>query len=263
MKYSDCNFRIGSCLLFLALVLPAGESLAEPTHITVRVIAKNAQYVGDLIEGAFVTIADADSGEMLAQGKTIGNAGNPKRTMQTPRKRGEPMAAEGDAKFVATLDIDEPRFLQVTAVGPLDERFSANRASATQWIVPGKHITGGDGWVLELAGLLVSPNLAANTVALSNAAKGIPIEAEVMLMCGCPLKPGFYWDEKDYEVAAIIRRGDETVGRFPLVYAGAASEFEAKFTPQLPGVYDISVYAYHADSGNTGVGRVELTVTEN
>ena len=88
---------------------PADESLAESTQITVRVIAKNAQYVGDLIEGAFVTIADADTGEMLAQGKTIGNAGNPQRTMQTPRKRGERMAAEGDAKFVATLDIDEPR----------------------------------------------------------------------------------------------------------------------------------------------------------
>jgi len=251
------------CLLLCAVLLSADYARAEATNITVRVVARNAQYVGDLVEGAFVTIADAASGEMLAQGITSGNAGNPQRTMRTPRKRGEPIAVEGDAKFSATLDIDEPRYLQVTAYGPLVKRFTANRASATQWIVPGKHLTGGDGWVLELPGLLVSPNLAASTVPLSKASSGILINAEVMLMCGCPIKPGFYWDPKDYEVVAIIRRGEEDVGRFPLNYAGTASEFETQFTAHIPGIYDISVYAYDSASGNTGVGQVELTVTEN
>ncbi len=251
------------CLILCAILLQADFARAEATNITVRVVARNAQYVGDLVEGAFVTITDAATGEMLAQGITSGDAGNPKRTMWTPRKRGEPMAAKGDAKFAATLDIDEPRYLQVTAYGPLDKRFTANRASATQWIVPGKHLTGGDGWVLELPGLLVSTNLAASTVPLSKAASGILIEAEVMLMCGCPIKPKFYWEPKDYEVVAIVRRGDEDVGRFPLHYAGAASEFETRFTAHVPGVYDISVYAYDSASGNTGVGQVELTVTEN
>jgi len=251
------------CLLLCAVLLPADYARAEATNITVRVVARNAQYVGDLVEGAFVTIADAASGEMLAQGITSGNAGNPQRTMRTPRKRGEPIAVEGDAKFSATLDIDEPRYLQVTAYGPLVKRFTANRASATQWIVPGKHLTGGDGWVLELPGLLVSPNLATSTVPLSKASSGILINAEVMLMCGCPIKPGFYWDPKDYEVVAIIRRGQEDVGRFPLNYAGTASEFETQFTAHIPGIYDISVYAYDSASGNTGVGQVELTVTEN
>ncbi len=251
------------CLLLCAILLQFDYARAEATNITVRVLARNAQFVGDLIDGAFVTITDAASGEMLAQGITSGDAGSPNRTMRTARQRGEPMAAKGDAKFAATLDIDEPRYLQVTAYGPLDKRFSPNRASATQWIVPGKHLTGGDGWVLELPGLLVSPNLAASTVRLSKAASGILIEAEVMLMCGCPIKPGFYWDTKDYEVVAIVRRGDDDVGRFPLRYAGAASEFATQFTPQLPGVYDISVYAFDSASGNTGVGQVELTVTED
>ena len=251
------------CLLLCAILLQADYARAEPTNITVRVVARNAQYVGDLVDGAFVTITDAASGEMLAQGITSGDAGNPKRTMRTARKRGEPMAAKGDAKFAATLDIDEPRYLQVTAYGPLTKRFSANRASATQWIVPGKHLTGGDGWVLELPGLLVSPSLATSTVPLSKATSGVLIEAEVMLMCGCPIKPDFYWDPADYEVVAIIHRGADEVGRFPLGYAGVASEFETQFTARLPGVYDISVYAYDSVSGNTGVGQVELTVTDN
>jgi len=251
------------CLGLVAMALLADVAWAEPTNITVRVVARNAQYVGDLIDGAFVTIADATSGEMLAQGVTSGNAGNPKRTMRTARKRGEPMAAKNDAKFVATLDIDEPRYLRVSVYGPLDERFSANRASATQWIVPGKHVTGGDGWVLELPGLLVAPNLAASSVSLSKASSGVVVEAEVMLMCGCPIKPGFFWDPKDYEVVAIVRRGDDEVGRFPLEYAGDASEFATQITPRLPGIYDISIYAYDSTSGNTGVGQIELTVTED
>lgn len=252
-----------SCLLLFAILLQADYARAETTDITVRVVARNAQYVGDLIEGAFVTITDAASGEVLGQGITSGNAGNPKRTMQTPRKRGEPMAAKNDAKFTATLEIDKPRYIQVSAYGPLDERFSANRASATQWIIPGKHLTGGDGWVLELPGLLVAPSLAASTVPLSSTSGGVHIEAEVMLMCGCPIKPGFYWDPKDYEVVAIVVRGTKNVGRFPLRYSGAASEFESRFTPKLPGVYSISVYAYDAASGNTGVGQIKLTVTED
>lgn len=251
------------CLLLFPILLQPGFACAEPTEITVRVVARNAQFVGDLIDGAFITITDAASGEMLAQGITSGNAGNPKSTMQTARKRGEPMAAESDAKFAAILDIDEPRYLQVTAYGPLDERFAANRASATQWVVPGKNITGGDGWVLELPGLLVAPNLAASSVPLSKAAAGVVVEAEVMLMCGCPIKPGFFWDPKDYEVVAIVRRGDTEFGRIPLGYAGAASEYEAQFQTQLPGVYAITVYAYDSVSGNTGVGQIELTVTED
>lgn len=249
------------CLLLCPVLLQADYSYAEPTDITVRVVARNAQYVGDLIDGAFVTITDAASGELLAQGITEGQAGNPKRTMRTPRKRSEPMAVERDAKFVASLDIDEPRYVQVTAYGPLDERFAANRASATQWVVPGKHITGGDGWVLELPGLLVAPDVEASTVSLSKAASGIAIEAEVMLMCGCPIKPDFFWDAGDYEVVAIVDRGEDEFGRFPLQYAGAASEFEGDFRTDFPGVYDITVYAYDKRTGNTGLGRVELTVS--
>ena len=251
------------CLAIFACLLALTTTFAETTDITVRVVARNAQYVGDLIDGAFVTISDAASGEVLAQGITTGNAGNPKRTMRTPRKRGEPMAVRNDAKFEASLDIDEPRYLRVSAYGPLNERFSANRATATQWVVPGKHITGGDGWVVELPGLLVAPNLAASTVSLADAMAGVRVEAEVMLMCGCPIKPGFYWDAADYEVVAIVRRGDAEFDRFPLQYADVASEFAGEFKTRLPGVYDITVYAYNPDSGNTGVGRIELAVTEN
>ncbi|HLU04996.1 MAG TPA: hypothetical protein VKZ91_00440 [Woeseiaceae bacterium] len=236
--------------------------IAEPTEITVRVVARGAMYVGDLVEGAQVTLTDAESGEVLAQGVTEGDAGEPDRIMNAPRKRGAPMAASQDARFSATIDIDEPRYLQVTAFGPLQRRETATRTTMTQWVVPGKHLTGGDGWVLELAGFMVQADLHSSFVSLDEASKGVTVEAEVTPMCGCPVKPGFYWDADSYEVAALVKRGEAEVGRYALHYAGSASDFAGSFSLELPGVYDITVYAYDPSFGNTGVDRIELTVTE-
>lgn len=81
-------------------------------------------------------------------------------------------------------------------------------------------------------------------------------------MCGCPVKPGFFWDAGSYEVAALVKRGEGEVGRYPLRYAGSASDFAGSFSVELPGVYDITVYAYDPTTGNTGVDRLELTVGE-
>ena len=227
-----------------------------------RVIARNAQFVGDLANGAWVTIRDTETGEVLAQGKTRGAAGQPAKVMGVARKRGEAYAREADARFDASIDIKRPRHVTVSAYGPLNPRYEGNRAEQGQWIVPGRHQTGGDGWVIELAGLIVIPDVAASTVSLEDAANGIAIAAEVMPLCGCPIKPGFFWAPEDYEVAAIVHRSDAETGRFPLTYAGAPNEFETRFAPMMPGVYDVTVYAYNAGNGNTGVGTLRLTVVD-
>lgn len=247
--------------LMLSLTM-SGSVLAEPTEVTVRVIARGAMFVGDIVQGAQVTVTDAVSGEMLAQGVTAGQAGDAKRIMDVARKRGAPLAEQTDAVFSTTLDIDEPRYVQVTAFGPLQQRQSATRTSMTQWIVPGRHLTGGDGWVIELAGFFVQGNLAASTVSRAEASAGVTVEAEVFPMCGCPVKPGFYWDADSYEVAALVKRGETHVGRYPLRYADTANDFAGTFPLDLPGLYDITVYAYDRSSGNTGVDRLSLTVAD-
>jgi hypothetical protein len=76
------------------------------------------------------------------------------------------------------------------------------------------------------------------------------------------VKPGFYWDADSYEVAALVQRGETRIGRFPLPYAGSASDFAGRVSLELPGLYDITVYAYDPSSGNTGVDRLTLTVSE-
>ena len=247
------------CLLVLML---SATAFAEPTEITIRVVARGAMYVGDLVDGAQVTLADAESGEVLAQGVTEGDAGEPERIMRVARERGVPMSASRDARFDTTIDIDEPRYLQVTAFGPLGRREGATRTTMTQWVVPGKHLTGGDGWVLELAGFYVKGDLESAFINLEQAKKGVIVEAEVAPMCGCPVKPGFYWDADDYEVTALVRRGEAEIGRYPLRYAGSANDFAGGFSLELPGLYDITVYAYDPHSGNTGVDHLELTVGE-
>lgn len=130
--------------------------------------------------GALVTIRDAETGVLLAKGITSGSTGSTERIMKAT---GEvPVSDEGSAKFTATIDIDGPRLLEVTAYGPLSQRQAANRVSATQWVVPGKHITGGDGWLIELPGLagqILSPR---SHVLFGGVPQTVAIEANITMM---------------------------------------------------------------------------------
>jgi hypothetical protein len=50
--------------------------------------------------------------------------------MKTPVARGVPISDESAAKFTATIDINEPRLIEVTAYGPLVNLQAANKVSA-------------------------------------------------------------------------------------------------------------------------------------
>jgi len=62
---------------------------AEPTDITVRVISRDAKFIGSSMGGVRITNRDADTGEILAQGMTKGGTGNTNRIMIRDRKRGD------------------------------------------------------------------------------------------------------------------------------------------------------------------------------
>jgi molecular chaperone DnaK (HSP70) len=166
--------------LLLGLLYAAGPVFALPTHITIRVKTKGAKFLGTSMGGALVTIRDAETGELLAKGITSGSTGNTERIMKAPR--GVPVSDEGSAKFTATIDIDGPRLLEVTAYGPLSQRQAANRVSATQWVVPGEHITGGDGWLMELPGLAVQILSPRSHVLFEGVPQTVKIEANITMM---------------------------------------------------------------------------------
>ena len=55
-----------------ALFVATAPAIAEPTQVTVRVISRDAKFVGDGTGGARVTLRAAASGRVLASGTTTG-----------------------------------------------------------------------------------------------------------------------------------------------------------------------------------------------
>jgi len=80
------------------------------------------------------------------------------------------------------------------------------------------------------------------------------------MMCGCLIEPGGLWEAGKYEVKGLIKHNGQTSGQFPLRYAGKASQFAGTLTADKPGVYEVTVYAYDPNNGNTGLDKVVFTV---
>jgi hypothetical protein len=182
------------------------------------------------------------------------------------------LPVEGASVFTASLDLDEPRLIRVTACGPLAAQQSANTASLTQWVCPGRDVTGGaqgGGFLLEIPGLVVQV-LNPPTHFLPDAAPArIEIRANVTMMCGCPIgrEP---WDPSLFDVSASVRGGDTYAVEFPLAFDakapyGAPSQFAAEWAvPQnatgQAQIYSITVSAFQQSTGNTGADRATLII---
>ncbi len=150
----------------------------------------------------------------------------------------------------------------MTAYGPLARRNTANSVSSTQWVVPGKDITAGDGWLLEMPGFFVDIREPAMHVMLKGAPQTIPLKANVRMMCGCPIEPGGLWDANQFEVTALVKRNGEAAGTAKLSYAGKTSEFAGTLTVDKPGTYVATIYAYDPKTGNTGLDNTTFIVSE-
>jgi hypothetical protein len=244
----------------LVFVLIADSSLAMPTHLTVRVKSKDAKFVGTGVGGVLITVKDALTGEVLATGRTAGDTGDTDRIMKTPITRGAPLADKTAAHFTTTLELTEPRLIEVTAYGPLANLQAANRVSVTQWMVPGKHITAGDAWLMELPGFVVDVLAPPTHIKLKGTPQTVQLAANVMMMCGCPITPGGVWDANKYEVKALLKKDGAQIGDLALHYAGTTSQFAGAWTVQETGSYEAVVYAYDPANGNTGVDSVTFVV---
>ncbi|WP_435105667.1 hypothetical protein [Arhodomonas sp. AD133] len=252
--------QLAIALAAIAIGLGSTAS-AEPTDITVRVISRDAKFIGTSMGGVQVTLRDAYTGELLAEGKTRGGTGDTTRIMKEPSGRSPVLATEDAAAFRTTLDIDRPRLVELTAQGPLAQRQSANRVSATQWVIPGKDLSGGNGWMVELPGFVVDVLAPPTHQKRSGLPAEVTLRANVTMMCGCPIEPDGLWDANDYEVAALLYRDGERAGVAQLEYAGETSQFAGTLQLAEPGTYEAIVYAYDRDSGNTGVDRVTFVLS--
>ena len=248
--------RFRSAICAVALLMAASPAAAEPTHVVVRAIAKDAKFIGDAMGGVEITLTDAHTGKRLAQGLTQGGTGDTRRLIVEPRVRGQALATPEAARFEATLDITKPTLVKAQARGPLGKPGAVVNVTSEMWLLPGKGIEG-DGWMLELPGLVVEPSSATGP----GPKDPLRINAKVTLMCGCPIEPGGHWDADQYEVRAVLLGpGDHEVGETKLAYAGTPSQFGGTLPAPGGGKYRLVVTAHNSSTGNPGVGEDAFTV---
>ncbi|NLR72185.1 hypothetical protein HGI47_15020, partial [Novosphingobium sp. ERN07] len=196
----------------------AAPAIAEPTQVTVRVISRDAKFVGDGTGGARVTLREAASGRVLASGTTTGGTGSTDLIMNSAGR--SPLRANTEAAaFNAILDIESPTLVVLEAEGPLGRPGSRIKVAAQRWMMPGVPVTAGDGWVVELPGLAITP-------AVSRENGKIRVTAKVEPMCGCPITAGGMWDAADYRVTASLWKGHRRQSQTDLVFARAPGGYE-------------------------------------
>ena len=115
----------------LVLFVLVNGAWAKKTMVVVHVVSKDAKFVGTSMGGALVTVKNADTGEVLAKGRTTGTTGDTEMLMKTNMTRRDPLVDEKAARFIAMVNIDEPTRAEITAMGPAAQRQSANIVSIT------------------------------------------------------------------------------------------------------------------------------------
>lgn len=252
-----------SCKSFLMLILTLvwASAHAVETRVDVRVISRGAKFIGTSMGGVQITLRDTQTGELLAQGKTAGGTGDTQLIMKEAHQRPATLATPSAAVFSTTLDLQEPRHIEVTAYGPLAQRQAANKVTATQWVIPGKDLTRGNGWLLEMPGFVVDIQAPPAHQGLSGLPREVSLKANVIMMCGCPLTPGGLWDADQYEIKALIQHNGQLIGEKSLNYAGTSSQFAGTLQLDRPGSYEVTVYAYDPATGNTGLDATTFNVS--
>jgi hypothetical protein len=238
------------------MLLISGTCLAEgavDTAVVIRVQAHDAKFIGSHVGEMNVIVEDASSGALLDSGRISGGTGDTDRLIKQPLSRGTRLSDDMTAAFVAHLKIEQPTRVRIRATGPLGQPQSAQEIAVTTWVVPGKPI-GGDGIVLNLPGLIVTP--------VTQVAKGgrLTLTADVTLMCGCPINRDGLWKAADYEVRALVTSAGGKSGEVPLEFTGETNRFSGTAPLAAAGHHEVTIWAHDAKTGNTGAARFSVDV---
>ncbi len=247
------------CLVVLFALSERSRAQTAPdsTRIIVRAVSQDAKVIQDPVGGARITIREAASGRVLAEGIQTGDSGSTRLIMEEPHVRGERIY-EGAARFAANVMLEEPTVVEITAEGPLAYPQAIQRASKTMLVSPGHDIEG-DGVILTLHGFIVEILSPENERAF-DAGESVNVRARVRMMCGCPTEPGGMWDADGMEIEARLLRDDEIVGRTPLSFTGTRSTYEGSLSVNDPGRFVLQVISSDADRKNFGVHEQTITV---
>ncbi|WP_127138931.1 hypothetical protein [Flagellimonas oceanensis] len=248
-------------ILLLALLSICMNAFATETKLMVRAKAKDAKFVGSSIGGAHVIVRNTVNGEILAEGNTTGSTGNTDLIMKSAHERYTQLSDDKTAGFLAIVDIAKPTFVRVEVLSPINKKNAQIQASIELWLIPGKDILG-DGVVVEIPGFVVDilkPNTHQYIALESLTESGLSIEANIVMMCGCPIQKDGIWDSNLMEVKAIVHKDGEAFGEISLVNP-SQNTFTGTLDISEAGYYQITIYAYNSTTGNTGVDTINYVV---
>ncbi|MFN7399084.1 MAG: hypothetical protein ACK5SX_08505 [Sandaracinobacter sp.] len=244
-------------MLTVALALVAAPALAVPTEIHVRVLSQGAKFIGTSMGGVELILRDVHTGEPLAGGLVQGSTGDTARIMGGA-PRATPLSTPDSAVWKGVIDIPVPRLIEVVARGPLAQPQAMVSVSSQRWVIPGRGVTIGDGWLLELPGLVVDAVEPAAHEQLARGTTARRLAVNVSMLCGCPITPGGMWDANGFDVRASVRAPDGAVREVKLGYGGRTGLFTADLPLGAPGAYVLTVTAFDEKTGATGVDRTSF-----
>lgn len=235
---------------------------AQPTKVIVRAKAKDAKFIGTGIGGAYVTVKNSITGEILAKGLTTGASGNTDIIMKQPVQRYHSVTDSATARFEALIDISEPVFADIEVIAPVNRKAAAVKAATQLWIIPHKEISG-EGVVIEIPGFIVdvlSPN--THEVIKLDTVKGgeLIFRASVTMMCGCPISKGGIWNSDNITVNAVVKKEGVPIGELPLHLTDCTNLFEGTLKVKEKGNYELLIYTYDPKTGNTGVDKINFVL---
>jgi hypothetical protein len=249
---TTCAILLFSCSLF-------AQTGSTETKVMIRAVARDAKVIGTHVGGAKITVKDASTGEVLAQGVQQGGTGDTNAIMKTPRTRGMSVFSSADASgYLAVLHIDKPTVVEISAEGPLGNAQATQRTSKTMLLVPGQDVLG-EGILLEIHGFIVT---AVSPLADAKVKAGAPFEvkATVTMACGCPTEPDGLWDANKIHVVARLLRDGKIQSEIPMTYAGVQNTFHADIPSTAAGPLELQVLSMDAASANFGMLKEAVTI---
>ncbi len=248
--------------VFTALLVasPAfAQSAGTETKVMIRAVARDAKVIGTHVGGAKITVKDAATGQVLAQGMQQGGTGDTDVIMKKPHTRGMALYNGGDASgFLAVLHLDKPTVVEISAEGPLGNSQATQRSSKTMLLVPGEDVLG-DGVLLEIHGFIVTP-LAPLADAKLKAGSPFEVRATVTMACGCPTEPDGLWDAKKIRVVARLLRDGKVQSEIPMTYAGVQNTFHVDVPVTAAGPMELQVLALDPASANFGMTKELIAI---
>lgn len=223
------------------------------TRVLVHVLAHHAKLIGSSVGGAQVTITEAETGKVLAQGITDGGTGNTDLIMGPQGPLEDVLGQSGGANFRATVRLDRPTRVRVTATGPLAFPQAIESTSKTVLLLPGQDVSG-DGIVLELNGLIVE---ILEPIPGPVSGAEVMVRARVRMLCSCATTPDGIWPSPEVR-ARLLDSAGAVVAEADLPFAGEASTYQGVLRGVPEGVFDLEVVAVSDDGSNAGTARIPL-----